>query len=64
MQSTHVYQFLTQMFLISNDNTSLGVGMNAVPGGAFPIPSACAHVLAKLPPPRCFQVSVTRHALQ
>ena len=38
-----------------------GVGMNAVPGGAFPIPSACAHVLAKLPPPRCFQVSVTRH---
>ncbi len=30
--------------------------MNAVPGGHFPVPSAIAHLLSKLPPSACFQV--------
>ena len=34
-----------------------GVGMNAVPGGHFPLPSSLANLLSLLPPPQCFQVN-------
>ena len=37
-----------------------GVGMNAVPGGHFPLPSAVARLMPLLPPPECFQVSQHR----
>ena len=35
----------------------LGVGMNAVPGGYFPLPSEVAHLMSRIPPPHCFNVS-------
>jgi len=34
-----------------------GVGMNAIPGGCYPVPSELNHLLSQLPPPSCFQVS-------
>ena len=34
-----------------------GVGMNAVPGGCFPLPSEISNLLSRLPPPECFQVN-------
>jgi len=34
----------------------LGVGMNAVPGGTFPLPTACATMLQQIPPPDCYKV--------
>lgn len=37
-------------------STSIGVGMNSVPGGAFPLPSALSNLLSRLPPPDCFHV--------
>ena len=37
----------------------LGVGMNAVPGGYFPLPSEVAHLMSRIPPPHCFNVSVS-----
>ncbi|XP_019857540.1 PREDICTED: cleavage stimulation factor subunit 3 [Amphimedon queenslandica] len=36
-------------------STTHGVGMNAVPGGHFPLPSSLANLLSLLPPPHCFQ---------
>ncbi len=38
-------------------STSYGVGMNCIPGGGFPLPSALSNLLTKLPPPNCFHVS-------
>ena len=35
----------------------LGVGLNAVPGGFFPLPSEVAHLMSIIPPPQCFSVS-------
>lgn len=35
----------------------LGVGMNAVPGGHFPLPSEVAYLMSRIPPPHCFNVS-------
>lgn len=32
-----------------------GVGMNAVPGGTFPLPNACASMLQCIPPPDCYK---------
>ncbi|XP_065896661.1 cleavage stimulation factor subunit 3-like [Dysidea avara] len=32
-----------------------GVGMNAVPGGTFPLPTACATMLLQIPPPDCYK---------
>lgn len=34
----------------------LGVGMNAVPGGHFPLPSGVIQLMSILPPPQSFQV--------
>lgn len=31
--------------------------MNAVPGGHFPLPSEVAHLMSRIPPPHCFNVS-------
>ena len=36
----------------------IGVGMNAVPGGTFPLPNACASMLQRIPPPDCYKVQV------
>ena len=35
---------------------TLGVGMNAVPGGHFPLPSEVAYLMSRIPPPQCFNV--------
>lgn len=35
----------------------LGIGMNAVPGGYFPLPAEVAHLMSRIPPPHCFNVS-------
>lgn len=34
----------------------LGVGMNAIPGGHFPLPSSVAQLMSLLPPPQSYQV--------
>ena len=41
-----------KLFLLS------GIGMNAVPGGHFPLPSAVANVMSLIPPPGSFQVNI------
>jgi len=33
-----------------------GVGMNAVPGGTFPLPNACTSMLQRISPPDCYKV--------
>ena len=37
-------------------SATVGVGMNFVPGGVFPLPSAVSNLLSKLPPPESFHV--------
>ena len=32
-----------------------GVGLNAIPGGYFPLPEAVANIMQRLPPPDCFK---------
>ena len=36
----------------------IGVGMNAVPGGHFPLPSEVTYLMSRLPPPHCFNVRI------
>ena len=47
---------LNQMMPFKPSSVS-GVGMNAVPGGHFPVPSEIANLLSRIPPPDCFHVS-------
>ncbi|XP_064401775.1 cleavage stimulation factor subunit 3-like [Halichondria panicea] len=44
---------LQQMLPFKPSSVS-GVGMNAVPGGCFPLPSELSNLLSRLPPPDCF----------
>ena len=39
-------------------STTSGVGMNSVPGGRFPVPTAVSSLMSRLPPPECFHVSL------
>jgi cleavage stimulation factor subunit 3 len=48
----------TSHMLPFKPSATLGVGMNAVPGGHFPLPSEVAHLMSRIPPPHCFSVSV------
>ena len=47
---------LKQMLPFKPSSVS-GVGMNAIPGGCFPLPSEVGNLLSRLPPPECFHVS-------
>ena len=49
---------LKQMLPFKPSSVS-GVGMNAIPGGCFPVPSELANLLSRLPPPECFHVSLS-----
>ena len=40
----------------------VGVGLNAVPGGYFPLPAEVAHLMRRIPPPQCFNVSRGMHS--
>ena len=42
----------------------LGVGMNAIPGGHFPLTSEVAHLMSRIPPPQCFNASVVKVELR
>ena len=57
--SEYVRPDVKQMIPFKPSTTS-GVGMNAIPGGHFPLPSAVVNLLSLLPPPSCFQVLLLR----
>ncbi|CAI7991638.1 Cleavage stimulation factor subunit 3 [Geodia barretti] len=44
----------TSHMLPFRPSATSGVGMNAVPGGHFPLPSEVAYLMSRIPPPQCF----------
>ena len=74
-----VYMFYADMYCVDNakywseiatEDTillsficALGVGMNAVPGGHFPLPAEVSHLMSRIPPPHCFNVRLVQHLL-